>query len=77
MMEKISSPLDIVMLLGMLKACLKWSNVELGRRTFEKAVQLDANEVAAYVCMESIYASVGMHDKAKKIKAMRKKMAII
>jgi pentatricopeptide repeat protein len=73
MMEQMSPPPDAVMLLGILSACLKWSNVELGRRAFEKLVRLNAKEAAAYDCMESIYASLGMKAEAKKIRARRKK----
>jgi pentatricopeptide repeat protein len=72
MMEQMSPPPDSVTLLGVLLACLKWSNVDIARRAFEKAVRLNTKEAAAYDCMESIYSSLGMKAEAKKIKAIRK-----
>lgn len=56
---------------ALLGACQKWRDVNVGRWAFEKAVQVDKSEAAAYVLMTNIYAAAGMHKDAENIEAMR------
>ena len=47
--------------LTMLGACRKWGNVKLAQWTFEESkIHMDEDYEAAYVCIESIYASACM-----------------
>ena len=54
-----------------LGACRKWSNIELGRYAFERAIQLDDKDVSVYVCMCNIYVDASMEEEAMAIDAMR------
>ncbi|KAI5081275.1 hypothetical protein GOP47_0004458 [Adiantum capillus-veneris] len=61
---------------SLMDACRNWGNVKLGRLVFDKAVQLDQHDAAAYACMAEIYADAGMQEDAKKIEAMKLKMLL-
>ncbi|KAI5080131.1 hypothetical protein GOP47_0005610 [Adiantum capillus-veneris] len=56
---------------ALLGACRKWENVELGRLAFERAIELDECNAAAYVLMSNIYAGAGMQEAAENIECMR------
>ncbi|KAI5066524.1 hypothetical protein GOP47_0019148 [Adiantum capillus-veneris] len=60
---------------ALLGACRKWGNVKLGRFAFERAVQLDQYDAAAYVLMSNIYAAAGLQEEAENIECMRIKNA--
>jgi hypothetical protein len=47
--------------------------VNVGRWAFERAVQVDKSDGAAYVLMANIYASAGMQEDAENVEAMRVK----
>jgi pentatricopeptide repeat protein len=66
---------DISLWLGMLGACRKWGNVNLGRLCFDQIVQLDGNCASAYVLMANMFASSGMQEEAERVEAMRMKYA--
>lgn len=55
----------------LLSACQKWSNVDVGRQTYESAVELDENDGAAYVLMSNIYKGAQMWEEAKEIHQKR------
>ncbi|MCO5608503.1 hypothetical protein L7F22_062714 [Adiantum nelumboides] len=61
--------------LALLGACHKWENVELGRLAFERALQLDEYDGAAYNLIRNIYASAGMQEEAQKIELMRTRIS--
>jgi pentatricopeptide repeat protein len=56
---------------SLLGACKRWGNVKLGRFAFNRVMQVDNRDTAAYVLMANIYASAGMHKDAENIEAMR------
>ena len=56
---------------ALLGACRKWGNVRLGRLAFDRAIQLDSRNVAAYVSMVNIYAAAGMKEDVETIETMR------
>ena len=58
---------------SILGSCRKWRNVKLGRWAFEQSIQIDEKCSVAYVCMEKIYAAVGMQTEADGIEALRVK----
>ncbi|MCO5586113.1 hypothetical protein L7F22_040053 [Adiantum nelumboides] len=58
---------------ALLGACKKWGNLRLGRLAFERAIQLDGSDAAAYVLMRQIYAAAGMLEEAQNIDHMRMK----
>ncbi|MCO5583964.1 hypothetical protein L7F22_037882 [Adiantum nelumboides] len=60
---------------ALLGACQKWGNVKLGKFAFERAIQLDECDAAAYVLMTNIYAAAGMQEEAEIIKRMKMKNA--
>ena len=41
--------------------CFKEGNVNLGEWAFEQSVEIDEKCVVAYVSMENLYATAGMH----------------
>ena len=55
---------------ALLGACRKWGNVRLGRLAFDRAIQLDSRNVAAYVSMVNIYAAAGMKEDVETIQAI-------
>ncbi|KAI5055332.1 hypothetical protein GOP47_0030477 [Adiantum capillus-veneris] len=54
-----------------LSSCRKWGNVNVGRWAFERAIQIDKSDGAAYVLMANTYVAAGLQDNAKDIEAMR------
>jgi pentatricopeptide repeat protein len=58
-----------------LSAGRQWGRVELGEKGFEHAMELDATDDAAHVCLRNMYAELQMHDEAIKIQAMRVRKA--
>ncbi|XP_024538653.1 pentatricopeptide repeat-containing protein At2g13600-like [Selaginella moellendorffii] len=54
-----------------LAGCRKWKNVELGRLAFERLLELDGSNGAAYVLMGAIYGSTGMWEEQAKILSLR------
>ena len=56
--------------ISLLGACRKWGNVELGRLSFDQAIQLDNSGAAAYVLMADIFGNAGMLEDAKKLENM-------
>lgn len=52
-------------------ACLKWSNVEVGRQAFDAAVRLNETATAAYVLMANIYAAAHRWTDSKNIQSLR------
>ncbi|KAI5067709.1 hypothetical protein GOP47_0018237 [Adiantum capillus-veneris] len=60
---------------ALLGACRKWGNVKLALFSFERLVQLDRCNAAAYVLMSNIYAAAGMQEEAENIECMRIKNA--
>jgi pentatricopeptide repeat protein len=56
MIEKMPFHPDVAMWHMLLAACWRTTNVELGREIFGHAVQLDEEDISAYVCMSNIYA---------------------
>ncbi|KAH7292702.1 hypothetical protein KP509_29G081800 [Ceratopteris richardii] len=51
---------DIVMWRTLMGACRKWQDVELARKAYEHAIQLDDDEVASHISLYNIYADVGL-----------------
>ncbi|KAI5060789.1 hypothetical protein GOP47_0025209 [Adiantum capillus-veneris] len=56
---------------ALLGACRKWGDVCIGRWAFDRVVQVDRSNGAAYVLMSDVYAAAGMQEDAEKIGAMR------
>ncbi|KAH7299383.1 hypothetical protein KP509_24G008500 [Ceratopteris richardii] len=59
---------------SLLNACRNWGHVQLGRLIFERIIQLNKHDAAAYTCMAEIYADAGMQEDAKKIKFIKAKI---
>ena len=57
--------------LALLATCRKWENVKVAKLVFNEAIKLDCDFTQAYVLLSGIYAAVGMHEDAKKVKALR------
>lgn len=53
--------------LGFLGACRTHSNPELGRRAFERAIQLDPKHSSPYLLMSNIYQEAGMWEAAREV----------
>ena len=49
---------SLPMWLSLLGACKKWSNLQFGKEAFRNALQLDAIDSAAYVCMYNMYSHI-------------------
>ena len=64
---------DISVWLGILGACRKWGNVELGSLVFDQTVQLDDSCIAAYVLMANTFVAAGMQEDAERVETMRMK----
>lgn len=58
---------DLAVWLCLLGACRKHGKVELGKRAFDCAIQLQPNHAAAYLLMWHLYVHAGMPDAAKEI----------
>jgi pentatricopeptide repeat protein len=56
-MSEMQFPADLAMCHSLLSACGRWGNVNVGRLAFQHAVQLDEQDVGAYVCLGNMYAS--------------------
>lgn len=54
-----------------LGACRKWGNPKLGRHAFERAIQLDEQDAAAYICMFNMYMAANMPEEASIVETMR------
>jgi pentatricopeptide repeat protein len=61
---------DKMMWLAMLGACRKWGFVESGRCAFEHAVELDARDGSAYICMANIYSEAKLQEEAMRVETM-------
>jgi pentatricopeptide repeat protein len=67
-LDRVSHSGHLPLFLTVLGACRKWRNVRLGRWAFEQYLKLDGQCASAFVCMENIYASVGMQTEADEMK---------
>ena len=56
--EKMRFHGDLITWLTLLGACKKWSNLQFGKEAFRNALQLDAIDSAAYVCMYNMYSHI-------------------
>ncbi|XP_024542953.1 pentatricopeptide repeat-containing protein At3g26782, mitochondrial-like [Selaginella moellendorffii] len=56
-----------------LGACKKWKNAEMAKLAFEKVVELDERDPAAYSLMLATYASLGMWQEMPRVYEMRRK----
>ena len=63
--EKVSCFERLPLWLGLLGACGKWSNVELGKWAYDRSMEMDDKCSAAHVCMGNTYASAGMYGEAE------------
>lgn len=63
---------DLPMWLSLLGACRKHGEVELGKRAFDSAVDLDPKHTAPYILMSNIYARAGMVLEANDIERLRR-----
>jgi pentatricopeptide repeat protein len=76
LLDKVSDLDHLLLVLTILGACKEWKNVELGRWAFDKCMHLDENCVGAYICMQNLYLSEGMHQEADGIEALRVKTVL-
>ncbi|KAH7284481.1 hypothetical protein KP509_34G056100 [Ceratopteris richardii] len=56
---------------ALLAACRKWGDISVGRWAFDRAIEVDKKDGAAYILMANIYAAAGLQESAKGIETMR------
>lgn len=56
---------------ALLGACRTYNNVEVARRAFQRAVDLEPHDTGSYVLMSSIYASAGMWEDERNVRELR------
>lgn len=71
LLETIPFGTNIVGWTSLLSSCRKHTNVDLGKRCFDRFVTMDCGDAAGYVLMSSIYARAGMHEEAVKVEELR------
>jgi pentatricopeptide repeat protein len=71
LLDKVSHAAHLPIYLNVLGSCGKWRDVKLGRWAFDQSIRLDEKCGAAYVCMQNIYAAVGMQIEAYRIELLR------
>ena len=60
LLEKVPHSYHIPLVSTILGVCNKWTDVRLGRCSFEQITQLDKTCVAAYVTLQNIYTTIEM-----------------
>lgn len=73
LLSKMPMEPDLSLWLCLLGACQKHSNLVLGKRAFDFAVQLEPKHAAAYVLMSNIYADAGLWERADEVYKLRLK----
>ena len=68
MLETMPFQPNLVTLSTLLGACQNWSNIDLGRISFELMAGLDEKNAAACIVMFNIYAEAEMWEEAKELK---------
>lgn len=58
---------------ALLSACKAFQNVEIGRRCFDRLMEVDPGHSASYVLMASMYRDVGRLEDAREIETWRKR----
>lgn len=64
---------DLAIWSVLLHACQKHGNVGLGKVAFDRAMDLQQDDAAAYVLMWNIYADAGLWKRAEEVRELRRK----
>ncbi|KAJ7528371.1 hypothetical protein O6H91_15G000800 [Diphasiastrum complanatum] len=67
---------DIVVWMTLLGAARNHGHAEIGRRAFDRVVQLDPKNAAPYVLLSNIYAAAGKKDELAKIRNQMKEAGV-
>lgn len=71
LVETMPIPPDNIVWRSLLTGCKIYSNVELGRRCFDRLRTLDSNDAAAHTLMSDIFEAAHMWEDADKIQELR------